>query len=71
MGRFDWFVPKNDFEVRAKARAMAFYYSFHPDKYEEDKNMLEPDWFGKAEDTNGVVDENDLDDHRYNQIKDS
>ena len=33
--------------------------------------MFEPDWFGKAEDTNGTVDEYDLDDYRYNQSKDS
>ena len=32
--------------------------------------MFEPDWAGKAEDTNGVVDEYDLDDYRYNESKD-
>jgi hypothetical protein len=32
--------------------------------------MFEPDWLGKAEDTNGIVNEYDLDDFLYNQSKD-
>jgi hypothetical protein len=33
--------------------------------------MQEPDWLGKAEDTNGVVNDYDLDDYHYNQSKDA
>jgi hypothetical protein len=72
----DSFVPRNEYERRARQRALTFYYAFHPEERPEDfqpykeNRMLEPEWAGKAEDTNGVVDENDLDDYRYNQSKD-
>ena len=70
MTRFDWFVPQNDIERKAKARAMAFFYALNPDKYEEDKDMLEPDWLGKPESETEPIDEYDLDDYNYNQSKD-